>query len=172
MALTTGSITIEDYNNEKSVMTFSLQDVDALASNFGSITQDADEVKDAILPLTLGAVRQVTVSAQYPESAAAVTDKQAAREAKWLVTYKDTTQYLGAANTVPNPGFGKLFSFEIPCANRSLLTDNKDELDLDDGPGATAKAALEPNIRSPFNRSAAVTPTNQIVSIRFVGRNT
>lgn len=171
MPTANGTISIEDYNGEKSSLNVNLQDIDAAGTNYGSVTQDLDEVKDAILPLIRGVVRYAQLGVQFPESAAAVTDKEAAREAKWLVTYKDTTQFLGAANTVANPGFGKLFTFEIPTANRSLLSNNRDELDLGvAGVGQTAKLALEPNIRSPFNRTA-VTPTNEVVSIKYVGRN-
>ncbi|MBX3082789.1 MAG: hypothetical protein KF716_14210 [Anaerolineae bacterium] len=172
MPTSNGTITVEDYDGERSTISVNLQDIDTTGSNYGSVTQDLDEIKDAVLPLIRGQVRYTQLSVQFPESAAAVSDKEAAREAKWLVTYKDTTQYLATGNLVANPGFGKLFTFEIPTANRSLLANNSDELALDTGAGATAKAALEPNLRSPFNRaSAGVTPTNEVVSIKYVGRN-
>lgn len=182
MPLSDGSITIEDYNGEKSITNVNLQDLDAAGSNFGSISQDLDEIKDGILAVVIGQVRHTTLTFKYPESAAPVTNVQAAREGKWLVTYKDQTQYLGPANTINNPGYGKLFTFEIPCANRALLSGNTDELDLSAGAGATLRVALigDPttapvtpgNIRSPFNRAASVVnPPNELVSVKYVGRN-
>lgn len=173
MTQSNGSIVIEDYSKERSTFNPNVQDLDAAGALFGSISTDLDEIKDAIQPLIRGVIRHSTLSFKYPESDDPVTDVEAARETKWLVTYRDTTEYLGALNTVPNPGFNQLFSFEIPTAKRSLLSGNSDTLDITTGGsvGAVAKAALEPNIRSPYNRAASGTPTNRIEEIKFVGRN-
>lgn len=168
------SIVIEDYNGEKSACKPNLQDMDGAGTLFGSIAQDLDEIKDAILTVITGEVRYAQLSLKYPESASAVTDVQAAREGKWLVTYRDDTEYLDGANTINNPGYGQLFSFEIACADRTLLSNNQDEADLAEVTvWAPFVAAMEPNIRSPYNRSAGagVTPTNTIVSVKYVGRN-
>lgn len=170
MTASNGAITIQDYNGEKSTVNVNLQDLDAAGANHGSIAQDLDEIKDGILGVILGQVRETGLTYKYPESSAAVTDQNAVREMKWLVTFRDTTQFLGAANTVPNPGFNKLFSFEIATPDRSLLPANEDEADLTDAAWVTFIAAVEPNIRSPFNRTA-VAPTNDIVSVICVGRN-
>jgi len=175
MPVSNGSIVIQDYDSEISLTNINLQNIDAIGADYGSITQDLDEVKDAILTLILGKVRKVNYGVIFPETEAAVTDKQAARETKWLVTYKDTTQFLDGANAIDNPGFGKVFTFEIATANRALLAANSDTLDITTtaSVGKLAADVFAANIRSPYNRSAeaGVTPTNQILSIKAVGRN-
>lgn len=168
-----GSIVIEDYDGERSTTKPNLQDMDAGATNFGSITQDLDEIKDAILTVIRGEVRHVQVSIQYPESGAVVSDVEATREGKWLVTFRDTTQYLDAANVINNPGYNQLFNFEIACADRTQLPANLDVVDLATGNWPAFVTAIEANIRSPYNRSAGagVIPSNEVVSVQYVGRN-
>jgi hypothetical protein len=170
-----GSVVVADYDREISLTNFNLQQVDAAYANIGSVTQDLDELKDAILTLILGEVRKTNFSVISPESEDPVTNQQAAREAKWLVTYKDTTPYLDGLNAIPNPGYGKVFTFEIPTANRALLAANSDTLDITTAlsVGKVAATTFAANIRSPYNRSAeaGVTPTNEILSIKAVGRN-
>ena len=75
---------------------------------------------------------------------------------------------------MPNPGYGKLFQFEIPTADRTLCAANSDYVDLEDTVGAAFVVAVESNIRSPYNRGTVegVTPANVIESVKFVGRNT
>lgn len=172
MPATNGSIKIIDYAGVASYVNPNLHDMDAGGTTFGSISQDLDEIKDGVILLIDGVVRESKMSIAYPETGGAPTI-DATRKGKWLVRYLDTTPYLGAASTVANPGFNKVFTLEIPTANRDLLDDNEDELDLDDTDVAAAIAAIEPNIRSPFNRATAqaVTPSNEIISITYVGRN-
>ena len=173
MPLSNGNIMIEDFNGETSTVNINLQDMDALGTAYGTITQDMDEIKDGVIALIRGVVRDTGVSFKYLESGDDVDDVEAAREGKWLVTYIDNTPFLFTGNTSPNPGYGRRFSFEIPTANRTLLPLNKDELDLADPDIAAAVALIEPNIRSPYNRSASggIVPVNVIVSIKYVGRN-
>lgn len=168
-----GSIIIEDYNEERSATQVNLQVIDALYANIGSVTQDLDEIKDGILGIIVGKVRYTRLTIDAPEDADDVTNVQAAREGKWLVTYKDTTQFLDALEAIDNPGFGKIFKFEIATADRTKLAGGSDDLVITSGAGATFVAAIEPNIRSPYNRSAeaGVTPTNEILSVKYVGRN-
>lgn len=164
-------VTVEDYDGETSNVVVNLQDV-APGAGYDSLMADADEIEQGIDALTIGVIRGYKISTQHQGSTAAVTNIQAARESKWVVTYRDTTELLNATPGLGNPGYNKLFSFEIPCADRTLLAGGSDELDLTAPAIAAAIALLEPNIRSPYNRGAAgLTPTNDIVSIRFVGRN-
>lgn len=172
MAKSNGAIQVEDYAGQTAAINPNLQDLDAAGLLYGSIATDLDELKDGIIPLMRGKVRFASVSFKFPDTDDPVTDVEAARESKWLVSYRDTTEYLGALNTVPNPGFNQIFTFEIPTAKRSLLDDNEEYLDLTDTVPAAAIAAIEPNIRSPYNRAAAGTPTNVVLSIKYVGRNT
>lgn len=169
-----GTIVIEDYGGEISTTGVNLQDVNPAGSNYGSVTQDLDEIKDGLIMLITAIIRHALLNVKFPESSAPVTDPNAQRELKWLITYTDTTQYLGTGNTVENPGFNKPFSFEVACPDLSLLPDaNTDKLDLTDVTVAAAIALIEPNIRSPYNRAVAagITPTNRIDEIRLVGRN-
>jgi hypothetical protein len=175
-------LTIEDYGGEKSVMSFHVQDVGA--GNYGSVTQDIDEVKDAIMRVIEGEVRVSGFTKTFPESADIVLDTSAQRERKWLVTMQDTTQFLDAGNTIANPGYLQLFSFEIATAKLELLgASRSDEVDyslnLEPDPledpiliWAEVMGELEANVRSPWNHTAAVTPTQVVKSIRHVGRRT
>lgn len=170
---TFGYITIEDYDGEKSVVRVNLQDVDAL--NYGSVTQDLDELKDAIAPVIRGEVRKVSLRKEFPESAALVTDLEAQRESKWLVVMRDTTQFLDVANAVANTGFNKLFTIEIPTAllTGKLDSSGKNVADLTETDMAALVSSLEADLRSPWNHSSEVgiTPTQEVVEIRHVGRN-
>lgn len=172
---TKGFVTVEDYSNEKSTVNFWLQDIGA--GNYASVTQDLDEIKDGILGFTLGTVQVAGFSKQFPESSADVTDPSAQRERKALVSYQDTTQFLDVGNTIANPGYLKYFTMEIPAARvyeddgtTPLLQPNSDEYDLSTVATAALVAALEPNIRTPYNNSANA-PTQQIVKITLIGKN-
>lgn len=165
---TRASFSFEDFDRERSVTLIWVQDVSAV--NYGSVTQDIDELKDALATITIGAIRSANMMKEFPESGAPVTNPQAQREAKWLITYRDTTQFLDALNTIPNPGYLKLFAIEVPCADLTLLTGNEDTLRLNAGVGATFKANFEANARSPYNHSAS-NPTIELVSVRHVGRS-
>lgn len=164
---TRAAISMEDYDGESSTVLLWVQDVSAV--NFGSVSQDVDELKDAIATISLGAIRDASINKSYPESPATVTDKTAQRESKWLITYRDTTQFLDAANTIANPGYLKVFTTEIPAAKLSLLSNNSDELDLAETTVAAFVTVFEANARSPYNHSANA-PTIDVLSIKHVGR--
>lgn len=167
---TRGHVTIEDYNGEKTVTSFWLQDIGA--ANFAAVTQDLDEVKDAIIPMIRGKVRSAGFTKEFPEDNTAVTDEEAARETKWLVTYRDTTQFLDVANTIANAGFGKLFNLEIGTAERTgHLVAGEDIADLTDVEVDALRDSLNANIRSPYNHTANA-PTQEVLRIVYVGRNT
>jgi len=173
MAKAVASIVIEDYDGEISTVKPNLQDADAGATNYGSLATDLDEIKDAILTVVRGEIRYVSLGVQFPESGVAVSDVEASREGKWLVTMRDTTQYMDVGNLINNPGYGKLFAFEIPTADRTLLPANSDIADLTAGVWPAFVTDIEANVRSPWNRSAGagVTPTQEVVTVHYVGRN-
>lgn len=166
-----GTIVITDYANKSSTVGVNLQAADQGGVNAGTLFQDLDEAKDAIAPLVNGAITRVNFSVSFPETGMTAADGSA-RGNKWLVTMRDTTQYLDNGNVIQNPGFGKTWDFEIPCANFTLLDAGQDELSLSAGVGATFKAAIEPNVRSPWNRSAGagVTPTQVCVRVKRAPR--
>lgn len=171
VASITGILTVVDYDGETSNITLNFLDVDDALATFETAVGDLDAIQSSIAPLITGQWRSKKINATYPESTDAVTNSQAARELKWLVTCVDTTRYLGLLFTAPNPMYGKKFSFEIPTAWRAALdgNDNSDSLQLSDY-GALV-AAIEANVRSPWNHTAALTPTIEVLSIRCVGRN-
>lgn len=168
---TQGFVTIEDRDREISTTSFWLQDVGA--GNYGSVTQDLDEIKDAIITVTRGVVRQTGFTKTFLESFAVVTDAEAQRENKWLVSYRDTTQFLDVANTIANPGYGKIFNVEVATAKLTgLLLDDRGVMDINDGGvGEAFKDVLQANLRSPYNNSAASTPTIEVLEVAHVGRN-
>jgi hypothetical protein len=166
----TASFTIMDHGRQKSVVSVNMHNP-APGAGLDAIEADMNDIKLGIDALTTGSIlkQNLHVTVMEEESTPATNSS---RENKWLVTYKDTTKNILATPVLGNQGYGMLFSFEIPGADRAMLEPGTEELDLSDAYVATAIAHIEPNIRSPFNRAAAgLTPTNEIVSIRFVGRN-
>lgn len=168
---TKGTLTYIDYSRETSTTTLNLEDIAITGLNFESVFQNFDEIKDAIDPLTLLSILQVGLNKVFPEVATVPTSKEAQREKKWIVQCRDTTQFLDVANSIPNPGYLKVWTWEIPGADLSLLADNSDKLVLSSGPGATFKAAIEANLRSPWNHSAGtgVTPTIEVLQVEYSG---
>ncbi len=113
--------------------------------------------------LTLGTVAERTVTFRTRVSNAAATSPNAQRETKWLVVYEDITQEITSG--VPNLGYGKLFTLEIPCADLSLLRTNSDEIDYSNAAYTAFKTAFETHARSPYGGSV------RIRVVRHVGRN-
>lgn len=170
---TIGTVTIEDYDGEVTTTTCHLQNIDQAGTNYGSVAQDLDEIKDSIITVIRGVVRKVTLSKSFPESLAEVTSVEAQRETKWFVTMRDTLAYLDVLNAVPNPGYLKLFSFEIGTANLTFLDAHDEDMDVSQAPGDAFLASMEANTRSPWNNNpeTGVTPTQEVVSIIHAGRN-
>lgn len=166
---TRASITMKDYSKESSTTQVWVQDVGA--GNYASVTQDIDEIKDAFATVSLGAIQSAGFRKEFPETGGFPASPAAQRESKWVITMQDTTQYLDAGSTIANPRYLDYFGFEIPCADTSLLAPNSDLMDVTNQTVIDFIAAIEANVRSPWNHSAAVTPTQIFVEGRFVGRN-
>lgn len=169
-------ISLTDHENEKSGTQIWVQDVGV--SNYGSVTQDIDELKDAIDTISIGTITESGFGKSFPELGGfPSTDPQSQRETKWLITYQDVIQFLDGANTIANPGYLKIFTTEIPCADLSLLPAGQDELDITAGVGLAFCNVFNPNARSPYNNSSAAAPIApshfvKVLSIKHVGRNT
>lgn len=164
MAQNIATFTFEDYNRETSSFQINVGPLTAL--NFTATRDAIDDLKNTLGGITRGAHRKTVINEQFTESVAAVTDQQAQREAKWLVTYRDNDQFLDVGNTINNTGFGNLYSIEIPTADLSLLDNNSDELDLTVTAVADFITAFEAIQKSPTGGSDC-----QVVSIRHVGRS-
>jgi hypothetical protein len=173
---TRASFNLADHENEKASVILWVQDMSAL--NYAGVTASIDSIKEAIETISLGTVNDTGFAKSFPEDVGYPSDVPAAqREAKWLVTYQDTMQYLDTLATIANPGYLKVFNAEIPCADLSLLPDGKEELDLEDGGVVAAFVAdFQANVRSPYNHSNAVTPSPaeavKVLSIKHIGKST
>lgn len=136
-----------DYTNEKSTASVNV----------------ATAILDAAITAVVAAVDGLVVDGRQLAKLVTETDKDsgivgpataaaAQRENKWLVRATDDVN-------------GKMVSFEIPCADVSLLTAGTDMLALAGTEAAAFVTAAEANILSVDGNAIS------IVSIQFVGRN-
>jgi len=156
--------TIEDYDREKSGTSVNIGPL--TAANFTAKRAAVDAWVDALAGLILGEVRKVNINEVFAESSAVITDQNAQREAKWLVFYRDDTQFLDVGNTINNVGFGNIYHVEIPTANLSLLANNVDVLDLTGTEAAAFKTAFEAVQNSPTGGNDIT-----VIKIQHAGRN-
>lgn len=164
MPQNTATFTVEDYNRENSNAGVNIGPL--TAANFTAKRNAIDALKLTIPGIISGEIRRTRINEVFAESADAVASPEAQREAKWLVTLRDVTQFFDVGNTINNPGFGNLFNIEIPTANLTLLENNSDELDLSVTEVAAFVTALEAIAHSPTGGNEV-----EVVSIKHVGRN-
>lgn len=164
MAQNTGTFTIEDFDHEISKTQFNVGPI--TAGNFAAKRAALDDLKNAIIPLILGEIRRTNINETFTESTDLITDENAQRERKWLVTYRDVTQFFDGGNTINNPGFGELSSVEVPTAKAALLLPNSDEIDMTDADVVDFIAAFEAVQNSPTGGNET-----QVEQIKLVGRN-
>lgn len=162
-----GYIQMVDYDGEKSAVSFNTGAVTAVSLP-GLLTQFG-ALRSALEGITLGTV---TEEAQYVFKTRLAntppTDKFAQRENKWLVVYEDATPFFDApVNAIPNAGYRKVFTMEIPTADLSLLPDDPQgsELDLAGTEAAAFVTAFEAIARSPYGGNV------NVLKIQAVGRN-
>lgn len=155
---------LTDYNGEVSTTTILTGAVTA-ASIAGLLSDIADMVT-AIDNVVLGVRKSDSLRAfKTPGSNALASDPNAQVERKWLVTYDDITAFFDAPiNSIPNAGFGKIFSFEIGTADADLLEGNTEFLDITAGPGLALTTAFQAMGRTPYGG------TPRVLSIELVGR--
>lgn len=120
------SLTYNDYDGQAGIVSFNVDDVDAtnFATIFGWVNTT---MRDAINAITLGVDVKTEINnvQRYASSNTRATNPSAQRGNKWAVYYRDDTDWLDApANTIPNPGYLKPFSVEIPTADLSLRDAN------------------------------------------------
>ena len=150
-----------DYDSERSGTTILWSSVNE--TNFVDAFANMVIMQARIDALSLGTIAERAVTFRTRVSNAAATNPQAQREVKWLVTYEDITPEI--ATGVPNQGFGKVFTLEIPCADLSLLQANSDEINYTSTAFTNFKASFEAHARSPYGGQV------RIVNMRHVGRN-
>jgi len=167
MPQNTATFAIEDYdypvNKKRSSSSVNIGPL--TAANFTAKRAAVNTLEAAIQGLILGELRKTTISENFAISSNPVSDPNAQRGVKWLVTYRDDTQFLDVGNTINNVGFGNLYDLEIPCADPNLLANNDDTLDLAGTEAAAFVTAFEAIQNSPTGGN-----TCTVVSIRLVQR--
>jgi len=161
-----GTLSYGDYSREKATVSFQLST--PADNDYTNPIAAVVALQAGIDAVSRGVCRQTQISRINPINANWPSDEEAQREDKWLVTYRDTLEYLDApTNTIPNPGFGKVFNWEIPCADRDavVMTPGTDTVDFTQAPMSTLITALQSYAHSPYGGSVSV---QEVV---FVGRN-
>jgi len=159
-----------DFSVEKSTIDFAIRDM--TAGTIAALLTEAATLGSAIDDLsggTLGKSQLIQDSANF--NATPPTDPNAQRERKWLVRYRDITQFYDAPSTAfPNAGYGKTFTLEIPTADLSLLPAGHSDVIDADAAGLNAAitayiTAFEAFQKSPYNGDV------ELVELVAVGRN-
>lgn len=148
-----GSFSIQDYSGEDSDMSFHNGPITALTIA-AYLTQFGD-LRDATQAIILGnIVRDKWIGDATKYSTAPVTDPNAQRERKWLVTYEGTTSF-------------SIYKLEIPTANLELtdaLLPGTDLVDLTQTEIAAWVTAFEAIAKTAYQEAVNVT------EIQAVGR--
>ncbi len=159
-----GGFTVLDYDGETSKMGFAIERVTALT--IASFLAVWGSLRSAVEGVSLGVVQSEyadifnTRLNNMPPS-----DANAQRERKWLVRYQDATQFLDVANTIANPNYMQVDSFEIPCADVSLLQAGTDKADPTNTAVLNLVNLVEQMCRTKFGTAL------EVIEIRLVGRN-
>lgn len=159
-----GNFTILDYDGEQSNTSFYTGDITAVSLP-GTLTEFGD-LRTAIEGVILGTVSKEALKVfETKLSNTLPSDKAAQRESKWLVVYEDITRYFDPpVNAIPNAGYKRVFTLEIPTADLSLLDANSDKMVITAGAGQTFVSAFETIARSPYGG------TVNVLEVRHVGR--
>lgn len=162
-----GSFTLWDYSGEKSNVSFNVGAVTAVS--LPGLLSDFVAFRLGVNNITLGTfnkerleVFDTVITNDLPG------DVNAQRERKWLVVYEDATQYFDApVNAIPNAGYLKRFTIEVPTADFSSgrLKPQSDQADFAAPSIAAFQASFEQITRSPYGGST------RIIGMTAVGRN-
>ncbi len=149
-----------DASGEKATASFMLPEIAADGANYATITGLVSTLKSALQAVTQGTIQESALVAFRTRHGNAIPD-DGRRESKWLVRYEDDSTF-------------KVYNFEIPCSDRSLLPmqTGTDFVDLAYATPGALKTALD-NLISGIQ--AMKSPTNgsiTVISIQDVGRNT
>jgi hypothetical protein len=159
------SFTIGEYDPKENA-TMQLNPGPITSVNYDAKRDAIDDLKLVMGNIILGEVRYTNLTIKTTESVAEVTDPNAQRERKWLVTYRDNTEFLDVADTIENAGYGKLYNTEVPTADNSLLDNKSDDLDLAIPGVAAWITAFEAVHNSPTGGNEI-----EVISIKHVGRS-
>lgn len=157
-----------DYSREKASFSFATADITA-GTLPGTLTE-IGAFRAAVEGVTLGVVSDESLAVFNTNlSNTPPTNPLAQVESSWLVLYEDATDFFDApTNSIPNEGFGRLFTITIPTADIATagrLAPNSDEAVLTETGMAALVAAIENSVHSPYGGSV------NVVKITHVGRN-
>jgi len=162
-----GGFTMWDYSGEKSAIGFNVGIITALTLP-GTLTQFG--------AFRLG-INNITLGTFYKEELEVFDtvltndlpgDVNAQRERKWLVVYEDTTQFFDApVNAIPNAGYLKRFTMEVPTADFSggRLKPHSDEANFAETSIAAFQTSFEDIVKSPYGGAT------RIIGMTAVGRD-
>lgn len=169
MANGSGFFTLRDYSGESATMGFNTGVI--TAGNLAGVLTQFGALRTAIAAISLCEVAKEGLSVFRTNlSYTNPTDPNAQRERKWLVEYRDATEYFDApTNSIPNEGFGKPFNVEIPGADLDLtdvLLPGTDIVDLTQTQIAAFVTAFEALVKSPHGGAV------EVFRITHIGKNT
>jgi len=98
--------TLMDYDREKTAV--QIHHVALTAGNFAATETLLDALRDAIAQMTLGTMVQTRYGNEDLLSITPASDEQAQREAKWLVSYHDTTSLISYSCEIGTADFDQL----------------------------------------------------------------
>lgn len=124
------------------------------AVSLPGLLSEVGSLRGAIEGITLGVVAREALSVfQTTLSGARAASTLAQTEIKWLCRYHDDTAFFDdPVNAIPNAGYGKVFTFQIPTADLSLLAQGEETLDITTPatPGQIFKSFFDATARSPY----------------------
>lgn len=165
MTYTVSSFSFRDWSNELGVVSVNAEAIAVDGANYDAQNVLRLALRIATEALVLGAFEQEQTSIITRNVVLPAVPPTAQREKKFIVSYRDVTPALAA--NVNNPGYGKYFNIEIPCANdtqAAWFLAGKDQLNLNDnGPVEAWVAAFEAYAKSPYGG------TPKVVEITFSG---
>jgi len=163
------SITLRDFDKEPGNFGFGVPDVTPVT--LVGLTVAMDLIRTALLDITIGVISNqgIVLNDQYESSQTGSLIPEANRESKWLVTYQDNQEFLAIG--VPNPGYRKVFNFEVPTAKLSLRQNNSSVVWVKGGATNVPEfdsfvLAVNSILRSPYGG------IGDILQIEDVSRNT
>lgn len=150
-----GSLTIADYNNERSTTSVRVADVTAL--NAADTLTKWGAYRGAVENVILGVVQSERLYFFNTKLSNAIpSDVNAQIERKWQVFYEGDVATLAVG--IPNPYYRQIFTTEIATANLAdgrLLT-NSDEADLTETTMGALKTAFEALYTDPAGKAVRI----------------
>jgi len=132
--------------------------VDITAANLAAQQALLTTLGAEVIDITRGVLAEVNIQVITPGTSILPVLEEAQIEKTWLILFSDTQQFLDPGpDTVPNPGFGKVFQVNWPTAiYTDHLLPNSDFADLAEADIAAFVTAFEALVVSPYGGSIEV----------------